>query len=216
MYYNQTTAFTVYKQIKELIVNLEMKFGNRIDMDILSNDLGVSQTPIREALNLLIKDELINYVPRRGYFVVDLSYNDMYEIYELRELIECFSIEQSIEKDCFDTSIMNGLLQKFLTLKKCKKKKNTFFSLDKKFHLNIVESISNKKLYNVYLKIYPFINISQKLDPMIERSLNEHIDIIKLILNKDMKAVNLLKEHINNCKEQGLAAFKNYLRDNKS
>jgi len=208
---NQTVTDRIYNEIKTMIINLDTKFGQRVGIKKLCEYFNVSQTPIREALNLLIKDELLEYKPRRGYYVVDLSYCDIEEIYELRELIECFSLKQGIKKRNIDRGVFSQFLKESKRIQKEENKEKKLLEyhiIDREFHLNIVKSSSNHKLYNIYLRIYPFVSISQHLDPMYERSLNEHIQIIQFILDDSSKAVQFLKNHIKNCKESGLIAFK--------
>ncbi len=212
---NQTVTDRIYNEIKTMIINLDMNLGKRIGIRELCEYFCVSQTPIREALNLLIKDELLEYKPRQGYYTVNPSYDDMEEIYELRELIECFSLKQGIKKNNIDSNEFNQLLMESQNIKSEKNQEKKLLNYrvsDRKFHLKIVKISANKKLYDIYLRIYPFVSISQQLDPLCERSLNEHIQIIQLILNSDItRAVNSLRDHINNCKRSGLVALKEQL-----
>jgi len=223
----QTVTDRAYGQIKTLIINLELKLGQRIDIKELANRFNISQTPIREALSLLVKDELLEYKPRQGYYVVNLSYHDIEEIYELRELIECFALKQALKKDNIDKGVFNHILVESKSIQKeVNEEKKLFYYhiLGRELHLNIVKSSSNNKLYNMYLKIYPIVNITQNLDKMYEASLCEHIQITQNILNcalsklncDILKAVNFLRRHINNGKKRGLIVFKQYSeRENK-
>jgi len=209
---NQTITNRAYTQTKEAIIDLknsEMNFGQRLDIKRLSTYFNISQTPIREALNLLIKDGLVVYKARKGYYVLDLSYRDMEEIYELRTIIECSALRMGIEKGSIDKTFFRQLLE---TIKKTQKKANNesldWLSINKDLHLNIVKYSSNNKLYNVYLSIYPFVNISRQLDPMRKRLLEEHVQIIQLLLEDNLKAVEVLSNHLNNGKKSGLVAFR--------
>ena len=218
---NQTVTDRVYNQIKEAIIdleNLEINFGQRVNIKKLSNYFNISQTPIREALNLLIKDELLVYKPRQGYYVVNLSYRDMEEIYDLRAIIECSGLRMGIEKGNIDKNVFSQLLEEAKRIQKeTNQRSSDYLSSNKDLHLNIVKSSSNSKLYNVYLSIYPFVIISRQLDPMRKRLLDEHIQIIQLLLDNDLKAVEALRNHLNKGKESGLNTFKQKLeRGNKN
>lgn len=91
---NQTIADKIYNKLKENItITSKIKLGQRVNIKKISEDFGISQIPIREALNRLVKDDLIIYKPRRGYYVIKLFYKDMEEIYKLREYFECLAIE---------------------------------------------------------------------------------------------------------------------------
>jgi len=90
---NQTIVGKIYTELKEKIINQQIKLNQRISIKEIAKDFGISQTPIREALNRLIKDELVEYKLRRGYYVIRLSCKDLEEIYDLRKLIEVYALE---------------------------------------------------------------------------------------------------------------------------
>ena len=218
----QTVTDRAYNQIKTLITNLGLKLGQRIDIKELANRFNISQTPIREALSLLVKDELIEYKPRQGYYVVNLSYHDIEEIYELRKLIECFALKQALKDGNIDKSVFNHILVESKSIQKEVNKENKLLNyhiLGRELHLNIVKSCSNNRIYSIYLRIYPIVNITQNLDKMYETSLCEHVQIAQNILNcavsklncDALKAVNFLRHHINNGKKRGLVVFKQQL-----
>lgn len=77
-----------YEIIKGWIVNQDLGPGMKLQEDALAERLGVSRTPIREALSRLAHEGLVTMVPRRGTFVVDLTQEDIVDLYEVREAIE--------------------------------------------------------------------------------------------------------------------------------
>lgn len=87
-----------YQIIAELIINEIIPQGTNIKDVILSTSLGISRTPVREALNKLVKDGLIESIPRKGFYVKHLFSKDVEEIYELREILEIFALKKSINK----------------------------------------------------------------------------------------------------------------------
>jgi len=212
---NETLTDRVYKQIKTSIINLEVDFGQKIKIKELSDKHNISLTPIRESLNLLVRDGLVVYKPRQGYYIVDLSVHDIEEIFEMRELIECFSIKKGILEGIFKKDYYKDLFEKSERIKRGTHKEKEIIDfnifLGRELHLNIVKSSSNSKLYNFYLKIYPFVNISQNLFKLNEVSLDEHIYIIKLIIDNDLKAIEVLRNHLQKGKERILNAFKKNL-----
>ncbi|NLG85158.1 MAG: GntR family transcriptional regulator [Firmicutes bacterium] len=78
----------VYKKIKEMILNQDLKPGTKIKQEELERALGVSRTPIIKALHLLIADNLVTYTPRRGFTVKELTTREMVEIFYIRELLD--------------------------------------------------------------------------------------------------------------------------------
>jgi len=211
---NQTIVEKIYNELKENIINQQIKLNQRINIKKISKDFGISQTPIREALNRLIIDELVVYKLRRGYYVVQLSCKDLEEIYNLRILIEVYALEHAMKAKTLDQDLFQKYLLESIEMQKEiiePKKPVSYCVADRELHLSIVKSSLNKKLYNIYLRMYPFVSISQQLDPLYERSLKEHILLIRAILdNNHVKAKKILEAHINNCKYDGIKS----LRDN--
>ena len=211
---NQTIVGKIYTELKEKIINQQIKLNQRISIKEIAKDFGISQTPIREALNRLIKDELVEYKLRRGYYVIRLSCKDLEEIYDLRKLIEVYALEQGMMRETLDKDLFQRYLQDSIEMQKEAiepKKPLKYCIADRELHLSIVKSSLNEKLYKIYMRMYPFVSISQQLDPLYERSLNEHILLIKAILDKNiLEAKKILKTHINNCKCDGIESLKDY------
>ena len=211
---NQTIVGKIYTELKEKIINQQIKLNQRISIKEIAEDFGISQTPIREALNRLIKDELVEYKLRRGYYVIRLSCKDLEEIYDLRKLIEVYALEQGMMRETIDKDLFQKYLQDSIEMQKEAiepKKPLKYCIADRELHLSIVKSSLNEKLYKIYMRMYPFVSISQQLDPLYERSLNEHILLIKAILAKNiLEAKKILKTHINNCKCDGIESLKDY------
>jgi DNA-binding GntR family transcriptional regulator len=79
-----------YRLIKEKVITLELPPSAVIDEQTLMQQLNLGRTPIREALQRLDSEGLVNIVPRRGTFVNDISVTDLQKIFELRIVLEGF------------------------------------------------------------------------------------------------------------------------------
>ena len=80
----------VYRRLVRAIVELELEPGRQLRERQLAEQMGVSKTPIREAIVRLEKEGLVTVAPYRGAIVRGYSHSDVREIYELRELLEGF------------------------------------------------------------------------------------------------------------------------------
>ena len=212
--FNSTIIEKIYNILKKRIINLEFKFNQKINVKEIAQQFGVSQTPIRDALNNLVKDELVIVKPRIGYFIIKFTKKDLCEIYEVRKMIECFALENSIN---MNNKKFKKYYEKALKIKdKLSKYENydEFNILDRDVHLSIIKESRNKQLIKIYFRIYSFVQISQNFDRTGERSLKEIDSIILLlekILNKDiLNAKAILREHIEICKIIGIESLKKY------
>ena len=84
----------VYERLREDIASGFLRPGDQLVEARLASDLGVSKTPVREALIRLERDGLVEIEPYRGARVLELSQNDVRETLELRELLECHVARQ--------------------------------------------------------------------------------------------------------------------------
>jgi len=78
----------VYAVIKENIINSKFPSGSRLQEDFLVNELGISKTPIKLALARLEQENLVETIPHRGTYVVQLNEESMRKLYTLREVLE--------------------------------------------------------------------------------------------------------------------------------
>ncbi len=74
--------------LRRSIVSGELKPGERVNQEDFAERVGLSVAPVREALRVLEQEGQLTYLPRRGYFVTELRFDDLAEIYELRALLE--------------------------------------------------------------------------------------------------------------------------------
>lgn len=92
---NQTEFLVdkAYEVVRAAILRNDLKPGDQLSEASLSEQIGISRTPIREALKRLEQEGMIEIVPRRGAFVTGISVEDITEIYQLREALECYAIQ---------------------------------------------------------------------------------------------------------------------------
>lgn len=76
------------ESLRSLVVSGTLRPGQRVNQEEVAAGAGLSVAPVREALRVLEQEGQVTYLPRRGYFVTELDYEDLREIYELRQLLE--------------------------------------------------------------------------------------------------------------------------------
>lgn len=84
----ETAQEQVLRELRTLIAAGRLAPGQQVVQDALAAQLGVSRVPLREALKVLEGEGQVVYHPHRGYFVADLSVEDLVEVYRIRELLE--------------------------------------------------------------------------------------------------------------------------------
>ena len=104
----------VFKQVKKAILQGIFPAGERLSEASLAKKLGVSRTPVREALHRLEMEGLVDTVPRRGTFVKELAFDQLEEIYRVRGLIEgyCGRLAARLAKEN-DLAELNALWEEY-------------------------------------------------------------------------------------------------------
>ena len=86
----------VYRKIKEMMVNYEVVPGQRLIFSDLANRLGVSRTPVNNALSILANEGFLDLIPHQGYTVHEITKEEAGSLYEIREIIELGSVGKAI------------------------------------------------------------------------------------------------------------------------
>jgi DNA-binding GntR family transcriptional regulator len=205
----------VYEIVKNKIICHEIKPGERIIDNNLAEELGVSRSLVRQALNILEKEELITLIPRSGFYVREITKKDVEEIYDIRKLLETYATELAVpripEKVILETERMFEEAKKDLE----KNKVNKFVEADVILHKMTVNHCGNERLikminsYNNHYIFYRIIDLAR-----VERAKEayfEHYDIFKAVKDRDVKvATELMGNHIENAKNIILENFEKY------
>ena len=88
----------VYDALKDLAVDYRFRPGERVNEVELAARLGVSRTPIREALNRLVRDGFMSFVPNRGFYARDITPKGVQDLYELRAAVERAAFKLACER----------------------------------------------------------------------------------------------------------------------
>lgn len=192
----------VYDRLLDLIRNLALEPGSRLDFNELENRFGVSRAPIREAVQRLMGKGLITSTPRGGYRVVKLVPEDIRSIFEVRRTIEKDALRRSItkiprEKLLKIKVIFDEELKDFTeTNQKTPSKKYKQADWDLHFEL-IVGYSGSEILKQLSSSIFDLVETSRShIDTLSDNSFC-HIQIVDAILNQDLEtALSVLDTHL--------------------
>ncbi|RQR96459.1 GntR family transcriptional regulator, partial [Burkholderia sp. Bp8994] len=92
------TVNEIYEQLKQMAVLYKIRPGERVNELELAERFDVSRTPIREALNRLVAENLLVFVPNRGFFIRQLEGKDVFDLFELRRSIESTAVMLACER----------------------------------------------------------------------------------------------------------------------
>ena len=191
----------VYGHILNMILNLELNSGDKIPEEKIASMLGVSRTPIREAIRKLSEDGLVNIYPRRFAEVASFSDLVIKNIGLTRIALDRLAVEMVILNGSnADFEILEEQAYVCLEYSKLGDKFNAV-KADSDFHLEIAKISKNDVLFdilnNIHLKVR-FIQMNFDKTPNdLHRSVDLHLPIVEAIKNRDADlAVELAVRHL--------------------
>ena len=198
-----------YNYLKEMILNEKLYPDILYSETKMSADIGISRTPMREAIQCLSQDGYIIVVPSKGFMLRKLSEDDMRETIQIRCAIEGFSVykiaeEINSKKAQKLLSIMEKLLekqQKALYNEKGPSKENIinksysrdllnkFMEYDHQFHFALIDYAENKEFHKIFQRSMYLIQLTTRealsIPGRTEETLREHIEFYEHLKSGD-------------------------------
>ncbi|WP_320956622.1 GntR family transcriptional regulator [Enterocloster asparagiformis] len=197
-----------YSVIKDRLINCIYEPGSFLNESMLANELGLSRTPIREAISRLETDGLLVVMPKKGIYVSEISINDVHQIFQTRLEIEPITVRMA--SSYLPEDVLLTFKQKF-SEKETGDIKNSF-KLDTAMHLFIIEYCGNRYIIEMMKKLFEdntrVIIASKQNQCNIHDARLEHLEIIDSLLSHDTeKSVELMRTHIESCRRAAIDYF---------
>lgn len=203
----------VLDAIREAIINGTLKPRERLMEIQLAEELGVSRTPIREALRKLELEGFIVMVPRKGAYVADISFKDIADVFEIRAALEGLAAGLAAER-ITDEELED--MERLLAEKAdaiARQDMEQLVSVDTLFHEAIYRASRNERLTNIINnlreQIQRYRSTSLAFPGRMKQSLEEHRNIVEAIQSRDTQlARQVAQEHIENAENSMIEAIK--------
>jgi DNA-binding GntR family transcriptional regulator len=207
----------VYDLVKRRIVSNELPFGTKLSEDNLATQLGVSRTPVREALNRLAQEGLVTVSPGRGASVATFSFDDMVQLLEIREALE--GMAARLASSLITKSTLNKL-RELLEVGAPERERNGYngytgyLDADREFHEAITSACGNRHLSHLMRSLRDRIQMlryrSVILPGRARKSFQEHVQILDALNRRDADcAEERIRTHIRNVQSDLRAALGN-------
>lgn len=182
---------SAYNLIKHKLLNLEFAPGTRLREDLIAEEISMSRTPIREAINQLVSEGLINSITRKGLFFIELTPDEINDLIDVRGALESLAVMKCIDRiDEEGLERLEGIIRSAEESLKQEDYK-TCNELDSLFHQEIAKSTGNQKLIQYLKEIEDFMHIARTMEKRtmakqrVERSLEQHWSIYYSIKAQD-------------------------------
>ena len=156
-------AELTYRAIRKRILARELRTGEQIRLDTVASMLGVSRTPVVDALKRLESEGLVEIRARRGCFVRALMATDIQEVFEVREAIELFSIRAAIRggRHVALADTLDGITLRMVghTSGDAFDDYDQFIEWDRAFHVALVGASGNGRMQELYRNLHVHLHI---------------------------------------------------------
>lgn len=220
-----------YAHIQKMIASRQLVAGSAVSELAIAKDLGISRTPIREAIGQLVAEGLLDQIPNRGAVVVQLTRQDIVELYEIREALEVYAVGKAAHKQVSrgDLERLQELADSVLMFKEeleksgrsamDPKQMHRLTACDLGFHTLLMRIAMNSRMLKVVndtrLMIRIFgIHREGHTIPAIEQIYRHHCDVVRSLADRDReRAMTVVAQHIQASLQERLDEFDHWERE---
>lgn len=208
----------VYSILWERILQRGFQPGAKLSDLKISDELGVSRTPVREALHRLVQDGIVDYSPNRGFFVAHFSASDISEVFELRAALEALALRNvaaSHPASQFAWAVseldrVEAMIGAASTDRERHAAAAAFLDVDQGFHRWLVNQSGNQRLVAIVNGLWAQVAVFQRAGTHIpgwtEIAIEQHRNIITILLDGQVEtAAQALEDHILDMRKRVLA-----------
>jgi DNA-binding GntR family transcriptional regulator len=200
---HRSRADEVYEELKRNVSEFKLVPGDRFTETEISERLGVSRTPVRQALFKLQQEGFVEVLFRSGWRVLPFDFNQFEELYDLRMVLETTAAHRLCDDALkVDNSLLEALAAIWLVPPEQRSSDTVQVAQwDEAFHCALVAAAGNAEMARVHRDVTERIRVIRRLDftkqPRIDATYDEHAKILKAIQRKrGDQAALLLRSHI--------------------
>ncbi len=179
----------IVSQVRDLIINGEIEAGSRINEVALAKALGISRTPLREALNFLAAKRYLYVLPRRGFFVKPLSQEEIDQLYPIRLLLDPAALDMAGIPPADQILSLEKLNEK---IRSSKGAASHIVDLDDQWHRILLQHCQNQILLDLIddhiwkTRRYEILYMDTEIN--VKQVAKEHDVIIQALKSGDLEA----------------------------
>jgi DNA-binding GntR family transcriptional regulator len=191
----------VYHRLKEAVLLGEIRPGERLLEADLAEQMGVSRTPVREALRRLEREGLVVWRPFRGAEVVGVERETVQQLFQVREALECLAVRLAVARiDPAAIALLRSIVEEAEAAAQSGDYGRTN-TLHRRFHSEIARLSGNLPLVRLLEEIQDHINLSQasaRSGPeRFRQVMSEHLQIVEALAAADASRAEMaVREHL--------------------
>lgn len=207
-------AERAYQIIRDRIMSGAFAPGAPLREEMLAAEIGVSRTPVRDALRRLLADGLVESTRNYGTFVTEITWDDLQEVYELRGMLENFAARRAAQRITPDElAELERLVEAMESLEGSEEERIARFSaLNREFHTVIVRAARSRHLEGMLARVFqvPLVLLKQyRIQEWVNitRSNRQHREIVEALRARNPEWAGLMvAAHLNSTRPASLLA----------
>ena len=201
----------VFESLREAIINGRLYPGERLMEIQMAEEMGVSRTPVREAIRKLELEGFVVMIPRKGAYVAGISIKDIADVFEVRAALEALAAGLAAER--ITEGELDELERYLVEISELRESGNldAIVEKDTMFHDVIYRASRNERLVQIVThlqeQIHRFRTASLARPGRTRDALDEHKKLVEAISDRDVElAQKLAREHIENAENSMISA----------
>ena len=194
-------ATLAYEKLRDALDNFHYVPGERFSESEVGNDLGMSRTPVREALVRLQREGYISVMPKMGWVVNNIDFSVFEQLYDVRAVLECAAVDLLVASPNLEERLRS--LTALWCIPEAERLSDmaTVSRHDEAFHMQLLQASGNLEMARIHRDISERIRIVRRLEftrnYRISVTYDEHQQILQALLRRDgLQAKALLQKHI--------------------
>jgi DNA-binding GntR family transcriptional regulator len=196
---SESMVDNIHRELRNMAITFRFLPGERLNEAILAKDLGVSRTPLREALNRLMAEGFLTFAANQGFFRKPLAVKEIFDLYEFRQQMEMAAVRLAAERA---TDEQLAELERFTQMSAEENENRTLdevISLDEEFHERIISLTGNIEMKNSLRNVNERIHYVRWIDMTGQRpeTQKQHKAIVRSLRKRNTEeGMRLMGEHI--------------------
>lgn len=200
---NKLIVDQLYTDIKSRILKGDLAPDTKLSVRVLCEYYNVSDTPLKQALNRLVSEQLVVANPRKGMRVKTFSSDEINDACQVREMIELYAVDAALRKAKTDTDFVRQLeisikedeklLENIENMNVYSADTQTELDVSRNFHILFISALKNETIINIYNNVqnhsYVYYQLGIDKNEQVVKSINEHKEILRALKTNDKNAL---------------------------
>ena len=196
---SESMVDSIHRELRNMAITFRFLPGERLNEAILAKELGVSRTPLREALNRLMAEGFLTFSVNQGFFRKTLDVKEIFDLYEFRQQMEMAAIRLAVQRATDEQLLELERFAKMSARENVERTIDEVIALDEEFHERIITLTGNAEMKHALRNVNQRIQYVRWIDMTGHRqeTQTQHTAIVRSLKARNPEeGMRLMSEHI--------------------